>query len=99
MVQIFTIGQKLTFEFCGTNYIFTISAVTVEKEGATPFRALLSESTSFVFEAKPNDGIKLTNQSGNFTVCSTVGVVCLINWIQAVLTFDDHNCSEINDIV
>ena len=77
-MQIFTIGQKLTFEFCGTNYIFTISAVTVEKEGATPFRALLNETSSFVFEAKPNDGIKLTNQSGNLDLGGILPFISLL---------------------
>uniref|UniRef100_A0A0D6QXW2 Vesicle-fusing ATPase n=1 Tax=Araucaria cunninghamii TaxID=56994 RepID=A0A0D6QXW2_ARACU len=59
--QVFTVGQKATFEFCGTNYLFTVNETAVEGQEDSN-RGMLSEETYFVFEAPPNSGIKIINQ-------------------------------------
>uniref|UniRef100_A0A0C9RSQ0 Vesicle-fusing ATPase n=1 Tax=Wollemia nobilis TaxID=56998 RepID=A0A0C9RSQ0_9CONI len=62
--QVFTVGQKVTLEFCGTNYLFTVNQTVVEgqKDSENVLRGMLSEETYFVFEAPPNSGIKIINQ-------------------------------------
>jgi len=68
--QVFTLGQKATFEYLGTNYLFNVGAVMVEgqAEGEVRQRGLLLSSTSFLFETPANSGIKIVNQiTGNST--------------------------------
>ncbi|XP_059076077.1 vesicle-fusing ATPase [Cryptomeria japonica] len=62
--QVFTVGQRASFEYCGTNYIFTVNNVAVEglDDSENVERGILSEETYFVFEAPPNSGIKIINQ-------------------------------------
>ncbi|RLM93965.1 hypothetical protein C2845_PM08G25320 [Panicum miliaceum] len=62
--QVMTTGQKVTFEFCGTNYIFTVNQAMLEgQESSTPLdRGFLSSDTYIIFEAAPNLGIKVINQ-------------------------------------
>ncbi|KAG2600672.1 hypothetical protein PVAP13_5KG537400 [Panicum virgatum] len=62
--QVMTSGQKVTFEFCGTNYIFTVNQAMLEgQESSTPLdRGFLSSDTYIIFEAAPNSGIKVINQ-------------------------------------
>ncbi|CAH8275766.1 unnamed protein product [Arabidopsis lyrata] len=62
--QVLTVGQRVTFEYHGTNYIFTVNrAVT---EGQDQFngieRGIISNDTYFVFEASNATGIKIINQ-------------------------------------
>lgn len=56
-----TTGQKVSFEFCGTNYIFTVNQALLEGQvDATGLdRGIISTETYFVFEASPNSGIKV----------------------------------------
>lgn len=57
-----TTGQRASFEFQGTNYIFTVNQALLEgQESATPLdRGLLTKETYFIFEATPNSGIKVS---------------------------------------
>lgn len=60
-MQVLTVGQRVTFEYHGTNYIFTVNrAVT---EGQDQFngieRGIISNDTYFVFEASNATGIKV----------------------------------------
>jgi vesicle-fusing ATPase len=57
-----TAGQKVTFEFCGTNYIFNVNQALLEgQESSTPLdRGFLSNDTYIIFEAAANSGIKVT---------------------------------------
>ncbi|EFJ33073.1 hypothetical protein SELMODRAFT_407213 [Selaginella moellendorffii] len=59
--QVFTVGQKATFEYCGINYVFNVSHTLVEgqKENDTNvIRGMLSPETAFLFETNPGSGIK-----------------------------------------
>ncbi|URE27887.1 hypothetical protein MUK42_06018 [Musa troglodytarum] len=62
--QIMTTGQKVLFEYCGTNYIFTVSQALLEGQDDSKGvdRGMISMETYFVFEASPNSGIKIINQ-------------------------------------
>eukprot|EP00249_Psilotum_nudum_P022983 c28712_g1_i1 orf=181-2289(+) len=64
--QVFTVEQKFLFEYCGTNYILSVSQTLVEGQSdeETFVRGMLSNETSFFFEAAPNSGIKIDNQRG-----------------------------------
>ncbi|XP_078427613.1 AAA-type ATPase family protein [Wolffia australiana] len=64
--QVMTIGQRVTFEYCGVIYIFTVNQALVEdgggKKSGTLERGIFSEETYIIFEATPNSGIKVVNQ-------------------------------------
>ncbi|KAG6476075.1 hypothetical protein ZIOFF_065310 [Zingiber officinale] len=62
--QVMTTGQKVSFEFCGTNYIFTVNQALLEGQDDAKGldRGIISTGTYFVFEASPNSGIKIINQ-------------------------------------
>uniref|UniRef100_A0A0E0L4Q8 Vesicle-fusing ATPase n=1 Tax=Oryza punctata TaxID=4537 RepID=A0A0E0L4Q8_ORYPU len=62
--QVMTSGQRVPFEFCGTNYIFTVNQALLEgQENSTLLdRGFLSSDTYIIFEAAPNSGIKVINQ-------------------------------------
>ncbi|CAA6655548.1 unnamed protein product [Spirodela intermedia] len=64
--QVMTIGQRVTFEYCGVIYIFTVNQALVEGEGDKKSgaleRGMISEETYIIFEAAPNSGIKVVNQ-------------------------------------
>uniref|UniRef100_A0A0E0A1P7 Vesicle-fusing ATPase n=1 Tax=Oryza glumipatula TaxID=40148 RepID=A0A0E0A1P7_9ORYZ len=62
--QVMTSGQRVPFEFCGTNYIFTVNQALLDgQENSTPLdRGFLSSDTYIIFEAAPNSGIKVVNQ-------------------------------------
>ncbi|KAF6991143.1 hypothetical protein CFC21_008257 [Triticum aestivum] len=59
-----TSGQRVPFEFYGTNYIFSVNQALLEgQESSTPLdRGFLSSDTYIIFEAAPNSGIKVINQ-------------------------------------
>ncbi|CAI0468683.1 unnamed protein product [Linum tenue] len=64
MNQIMTSGQRVTFEYHGTNYIFTVNQATVEgqdKSGDVE-RGMIAADTYFIFEAPTASGIKIINQ-------------------------------------
>ena len=56
-----TTGQKVSFEFCGTNYIFTVNQATLEGQESSKGleRGFLTADTYIVFETSPNSGIKV----------------------------------------
>lgn len=58
-----TIGQRVTFEYCGVIYIFTVNQALVEGEGdkkpGALERGMISKETYIIFEASPNSGIKV----------------------------------------
>uniref|UniRef100_A0A1D1Z157 Vesicle-fusing ATPase n=1 Tax=Anthurium amnicola TaxID=1678845 RepID=A0A1D1Z157_9ARAE len=64
--QVMTVGQRVTFEFYGTIYMFTVNQALVEgqdeEKSRTLERGMISEETYIVFEAPPNSGIKIANQ-------------------------------------
>ncbi|GJP83692.1 hypothetical protein CLOP_g13819 [Closterium sp. NIES-67] len=67
--QVLTVGQKISFEYRGTN--FTLSVILVEfpapegQSGARAFvstRGLLVKQTGIIYEAAASSGIKIVNQ-------------------------------------
>lgn len=56
-----TTGQRVPFEFYGTNYIFTVNQALLEgQESSTPLdRGFLSSDTYIIFDPAPNSGIKV----------------------------------------
>lgn len=56
-----TTGQKVSFEFCGTNYTFMVNQALLEGQDDSQglVRGIISSETYFVFEASPNSGIKV----------------------------------------
>ncbi|KAK9268271.1 hypothetical protein L1049_010714 [Liquidambar formosana] len=62
--QVMTAGQRVSFEYHGNNYIFTVNQAVVEgreKSNALE-RGMISSDTYFVFEAPNASGIKIVNQ-------------------------------------
>ncbi|XVF25799.1 hypothetical protein REPUB_Repub13aG0244700 [Reevesia pubescens] len=62
--QVMTAGQKVTFEYHGNNYIFTINQAQLEGQETSiaPERGMISKDTYFIFEAQNSSGIKIVNQ-------------------------------------
>ncbi|CAH1449912.1 unnamed protein product [Lactuca virosa] len=61
--QVMTAGQRVTFEFIGNGYIFTVTQVAVEGQDKTDIeRGMLSSDSYIVFEASNSSGIKIMNQ-------------------------------------
>ncbi|GMJ14677.1 N-ethylmaleimide sensitive factor [Hibiscus trionum] len=64
MNQVMTVGQKVTFEYHGNNYIFTVSVAQLEGQetSGAPERGMISGDTYFIFDAQNSSGIKVVNQ-------------------------------------
>ncbi|GKV10910.1 hypothetical protein SLEP1_g22214 [Rubroshorea leprosula] len=62
--QVMTAGQRVSFEYHGNNYIFTVNQAVLEgQEGSNaPERGLISNETYIIFEASNSSGIKIVNQ-------------------------------------
>ncbi|OMO65152.1 hypothetical protein COLO4_31469 [Corchorus olitorius] len=62
--QVMTAGQKVTFEYHGNNYIFTVNQAQVEGQAksSAPERGIVSSDTYIIFEAQSASGIKIVNQ-------------------------------------
>nr|GMD40462.1 vesicle-fusing ATPase [Ipomoea batatas]GMD43711.1 vesicle-fusing ATPase [Ipomoea batatas] len=62
--QVMTAGQRVTFEYHGNGYIFTVTQAQVEgySKSNKIERGLLSSDTYIIFEASNASGIKITNQ-------------------------------------
>lgn len=60
-MQVMTVGQRVSFEYCGTNYIFTVNQAVVEgrEDSKSIERGMVSTETYFVFETSPSSGIKV----------------------------------------
>jgi vesicle-fusing ATPase len=71
--QMMTVGQMVSFEYIGTNYIFTVKETILGgQEGkenvlageAKATLGLWTKSTHLIFETSPSSGIKIVNQKG-----------------------------------
>lgn len=64
MNQIMTTGQRVTFEYHGNAYIFTVNQATVEGQEKSKGmeRGLISSDTYIIYEASNSSGIKIVNQ-------------------------------------
>ncbi|WCJ27038.1 Vesicle-fusing ATPase [Euphorbia peplus] len=62
--QVMTTGQRASFEYHGTNYIFTVNQALVEGRDKSNDveRGMISSDTYFIFEAPNSSGIKIVNQ-------------------------------------
>jgi vesicle-fusing ATPase len=62
--QVMTAGQRVTVEYLGTGYVFTVNQAAVEgQEKSNEIeRGLLSSDTYIIFEAPKASGIKIVNQ-------------------------------------
>ncbi|OMO76433.1 hypothetical protein CCACVL1_15673 [Corchorus capsularis] len=62
--QVMTAGQKVTFEYHGNNYIFTVNQAQIEGQAksSAPERGIVSGDTYIIFEAQSASGIKIVNQ-------------------------------------
>ncbi|KNA25638.1 hypothetical protein SOVF_004730 [Spinacia oleracea] len=61
--QVLTVGQRVTFEFLGNNFLFTVNQAVVEgQEKSDSERGILSGDTYIIFEAAGGSGIKIINQ-------------------------------------
>ncbi|XAR56544.1 Vesicle-fusing ATPase [Bertholletia excelsa] len=62
--QVMTIGQKVTFEYQGSGYIFTVNQAAVEGQEKSNGieRGMISDETYIIFEASNSSGIKIVNQ-------------------------------------
>jgi hypothetical protein len=60
-MQVMTTGQKVSFEYHGSNYIFTVNQAAVEDQQSTnaPERGMISSDTYFVFATSNGSGIKV----------------------------------------
>ncbi|BBN13040.1 hypothetical protein MPTK1_6g00320 [Marchantia polymorpha subsp. ruderalis] len=64
--QVLTVGQKVTFEYVGTNYTFCVNQTLLEGNSGNDdsTRGILTSETHFMFETPGNSGIKMLNQHG-----------------------------------
>ncbi|XP_021902227.1 vesicle-fusing ATPase [Carica papaya] len=62
--QVMTAGQRVSFEYHGTNYIFTVNQAVVEDQEKSSGieRGMISNDTYIIFEASNASGIKILNQ-------------------------------------
>ncbi|KAK3431413.1 hypothetical protein EUGRSUZ_E03294 [Eucalyptus grandis] len=62
--QVMTAGQRVSFEYHGNNYIFTVNQAAVEgqERSNAPERGKITNETYIVFEASNASGIKVVNQ-------------------------------------
>lgn len=60
-MQVMTAGQRASFEYHGTNYIFTVNQAVVEGQDTSNGveRGMISNDTYFVFETSNGSGIKV----------------------------------------
>ena len=60
-MQVMTAGQRVSFEFHGNNYIFTViqAAVEGQEKSSTIERGMISSDTYIVFETSNASGIKV----------------------------------------
>ena len=63
--QVMTTGQRVTFEYHGNGYIFTVNQAAVEgqEKSNNIERGMISNETYIVFEASNSSGSKVTSSS------------------------------------
>lgn len=73
-MQVMTTGQRVSFEYHGNNYIFTVNQAVVEghEKSKDVERGMVSSDTYIIFEASNASGIKVS------FVTSIVILSCLI---------------------
>lgn len=59
--QVMTAGQKVTIEYHGNNYVFTVNGASVEGQDKSE-RGMITDDTYIVFETQSSSGIKIVNQ-------------------------------------
>lgn len=59
--QVMTVGQRVTFEYHGVNYIYTVTEASVERRDKSDDsdRGVIVDDTYIVFEAANSSGIKV----------------------------------------
>lgn len=62
LLQILTTGQRVTFEYHGIGYIFTVNQAAVEglEKSNSIERGIISADTYIIFEAPNSSGIKVS---------------------------------------
>lgn len=62
LIQVMTAGQRVSFEYHGNNYIFTVNQAVVEgqEKSNAPERGMISNDTYIVFETSNASGIKVS---------------------------------------
>lgn len=60
-MQVMTTGQRVSFEYHGNNYIFTVNQAAVggQQNSNSLERGMIASDTHFVFEASNASGIKV----------------------------------------
>lgn len=60
-------GQRVSFEYHGNNYIFTVNHAAVEGQDKSnaPERGIISSDTYIVFETSNSSGIKVNLKKKN----------------------------------
>ncbi|GFP78610.1 vesicle-fusing ATPase [Phtheirospermum japonicum] len=64
MDQVMTTGQRVTFEYHGNGFIFTVNQASVEgqEKSSGVDRGMISSDTYIIYEAPNSSGIKIVNQ-------------------------------------
>ncbi|KAL3636878.1 hypothetical protein CASFOL_019177 [Castilleja foliolosa] len=64
MNQVMTTGQRVTFEYHGNGFIFTVNQASVEgqEKSSGLDRGMISADTYIIYEAPNSSGIKIVNQ-------------------------------------
>lgn len=67
-MQVMTAGQRVTFEYHGNGYIFTVNQAVVEGQEKPDSieRGIISTETYIIFEASKSSGIKVIICSSSF---------------------------------
>ncbi|XP_051129774.1 vesicle-fusing ATPase-like [Andrographis paniculata] len=62
--QVMTVGQRVTFEYQGSAFIFTVNQASVEEQDKSSGieRGVITDDTYIIFEAQNSSGIKIINQ-------------------------------------
>ncbi|XP_048131493.1 vesicle-fusing ATPase-like [Rhodamnia argentea] len=60
--QVMTVGQRVSFEYHGNNYIFTVNRAEGQERSNAPESGMISNDTYIVFAASNASGIKVVNQ-------------------------------------
>ncbi|KAL9681107.1 hypothetical protein QQ045_012888 [Rhodiola kirilowii] len=62
--QVMTAGQRVTFEYLGSGFVFTVTQATIEgqEKSKNIERGMISDDTYIVFAAPNSSGIKIVNQ-------------------------------------
>lgn len=66
LLQVFAVGQSLTFDYIGYNFMLSVTSLMVQRSGEpleVP-RGQLVPSTLCMFEAQPASGLQIAGQAG-----------------------------------